>query len=57
MSLTTLLFLIFFVGMIAMHLRGHGGHGAGHGGCGGHGHGHGPEHSKTDAPPREHAHP
>ena len=59
MSLTTALFLVFFVGMIAMHLRGHGGHG-GHGGCGGHGHGHRdqPADAKTaaDAPPRDHAH-
>jgi hypothetical protein len=43
MSLTTALLIVFFVAMIAMHLRGHGGHGGGHrghgGGCGAHGHG------------------
>lgn len=31
MSLTTALLILFFVAMIAMHLRGHGGHGGGHG--------------------------
>lgn len=30
--------VLFFVGFIAMHMFGHGGHG-GHGGCGGHGDG------------------
>ena len=32
MSIWTVLFLVAFVGMIAMHLRGHGGGHAGHGG-------------------------
>jgi hypothetical protein len=38
MSLTTALIILFFVAMIAMHLRGHGGHSSHGGGCGGHGH-------------------
>lgn len=42
MSIWNLLFLLPFVGMMVMHLRGgdHAGHGGGHGGCGG-GHSHG----------------
>jgi hypothetical protein len=36
MSTGTILFLPFFVAMIAMHLRGHGGYGSGRGGQKGH---------------------
>ena len=36
MSLSTALFIAFFVGMMLMHLRGHGHGGMG---CGGHNHG------------------
>lgn len=39
MSTGTIFLLLFFVMMIAMHLRGHGGHSHGGGGHGGHGHG------------------
>ena len=62
MSLTTALFILFFVAMIAMHLRGHGGHGGGHrghgGGCGSHGHGREDSADRTagEPPRRDHAH-
>ena len=69
MSLTTALLILFFVAMIAMHLRGHGGHGGGHrghggghrghgGGCGSHGHGREDSADRTagEAPRRDHAH-
>jgi hypothetical protein len=50
MSIWTLLFLLAFVAMIAMHLRGgHAGHGGGHGCCGG---GHSHDDQRDDA----HAH-
>lgn len=51
MSISTLLFLLVFVAMMAMHLRGggHAGHGGGHGGCGG-GHSHGHDDAHTHHP-------
>ena len=38
MSLVTVLFLVFFVAMFVMHMRGQASHGTpgGHSGCGGH---------------------
>ena len=63
MSLTTALLIVFFVAMIAMHLRGHSGHGGGHrghgGGCGAHGHGRddsSADHTAGEPPRRDHAH-
>ena len=59
MSLTTALLIVFFVAMIAMHLRGHGGRHHGHGGgCGAHGHGRDDSADRTagEAPRRDHAH-
>jgi hypothetical protein len=50
MSILTLLFLLAFVAMIAMHLRGggHAGHGGGNGGCcGGHSDGHDDAHDPS----------
>ena len=51
MSVTTILFLVIFIAMIVMLLRGH----AGHGGCGSHGQRHGAG-DMDDARQRDHAH-
>ena len=59
MSLSTALFLVIFVAMIAMHLRGHGGAHSGHGthgGCGAHGRRPRPQPTDDHTPARGDAH-
>lgn len=50
MSIGTILVIVLFVGMVAMHLRGHGSHGAGGGCCGGGHGGHGDEEQDSSPP-------
>ena len=57
MDVTTILFILFAVGMVAMHLFGHGSHG-GHGSNGGHGsHGGHGGHGGCGHGGRQHARP